>query len=102
MPSAAAAETVAVLSGPSVTGMAPRFCEPSLPPGRQSWLTIDELVVVHDSPARAPRLQVPVSGLVDDGVPDTVQIGHGCEGMPVRKVCELSDSDRSVVVPLAM
>src|SRR5262249_44920338 len=85
---------VLVESGERLMGTAPT-CEPSMqapppgvqgcvasvPPVGQSRVTPVELVVVQASPARGPRSQVPVPGLL--GVPVAEHRGHGWARLPV-------------------
>jgi len=52
------------------------------PPVGQSRVTPVELVVVQAIPARGPRSQVPVPGLL--GVPVAEHFGHGWARLPVR------------------
>src|SRR5262249_51017888 len=56
-------------------------CVGSVPPVGQSRVTPVELVVVQAIPARGPRSQVPVPGLL--GVPVAEHRGHGWARLPV-------------------
>src|SRR5262249_50073054 len=90
-----------VVSGERLMGITPT-CEPSMqvpppgvhgcvasvPPVGQSRVTPVELVVVQAIPARGPRSQVPVPGLL--GVPLAEHRGHGWARLPVRYTSELS------------
>jgi hypothetical protein len=64
--------------GPPGHGVA---TEPTPPVGQSRVMPV-ELVVVHAMPARGPRSQVPVPGLL--GVPVAEQRGHGWARLPVR------------------
>src|SRR5262249_53427716 len=87
-PAASDFDAVVETSGVRSTPMVPRSALPSLPPGRQSLERPLELVVVHESPVRAPRSQLPTPGLAGDPVAE--QRGQGCAGAPVMKMCEAS------------
>src|SRR5215468_2060912 len=100
-PVAFVALAVLVVSGERLMGITPT-CEPStqapppgvqgcvasVPPVGQSRVTPVELVVVQAIPARGPRSQVPVPGLL--GVPVAEHRGQGCPTLPVRNVSETS------------
>src|SRR5262249_17971618 len=58
------------------------------PPVGRSRVTPVELVVVQAIPARGPRSQVPVPGLL--GVPVAEHFGHGWVELPVRYTSEFS------------
>src|SRR5215831_1763912 len=58
------------------------------PPVGQSRVTPVELVVVQAIPARGPRSQVPVPGLL--GEPVAEHFGHGWARLPVRYTSEFS------------
>jgi len=72
---------VPVLTGLSCAEITPTSVLPSLPPGWQSFDSPCELVVVQESPMRAPRSQVPVPGL--PAAPVAEQRGQGCAALDV-------------------